>query len=165
MRDQGVQGGRRRGRFWRVGRFNGHRLRIVQHRGRRWVHTGFVRRRARKGKLLPRRDWRTPEHQRLPALAGGRGCKPRAGLRRQGDNNRPGRVQRHNVAALYRSRQRPYTVCDGSRDGRDRPRVDWLEDRLGCRRAHDGGTEAQVTPRFLRQATQGWLRVIGASPF
>ena len=32
MRDQGVQGGRRRGRFWREGRFNGHRLRIVQHR-------------------------------------------------------------------------------------------------------------------------------------
>lgn len=83
----------------------------------RWVHAGFVRRRARKGKLLPRRDWRTPEHQHLPALAGGRGCKPRAGLRRQGDNNRPGRVQRHNVAALYRSRQRPYTVCDGSRNG------------------------------------------------
>ena len=52
--DQGVQGGRRRGRFWREGRFNGHRLRIVQHRGRRWVHAGFVRRRARKGKLLPR---------------------------------------------------------------------------------------------------------------
>ena len=28
--------------------FNGHRLRIVQHRGRRWVHAGFVRRKSAK---------------------------------------------------------------------------------------------------------------------
>ncbi len=90
----------------------------------------------------------------------------RAGLRRQGDNNRPGRVQRHNVAALYRSRQRPYAVCDGSRDGRDRPRVDWLEDRLGRRRAHDGGIEAQVAgcDSHVRRLRAG-SELSGPAPF